>query len=1249
MKKTALAAAVWLFFTGVSYASAPTAVHFNWTSTHSASISWTLDNPVSQNPWMVLSTDSLFDTWLSSSSLILAQQTTDYYGLQPNTTYYFKVKVMTEPDSAYSADISSATPPASPQGFAFSSVWVTSAALQWADGGNPAGTWYQAEAAIDEGFITTVGLSSGTGLSAEFQYLNANTTYYFSLKALGHGGQDAAYSTALSSITLANPPGAEAYALVSSTGLSVFWDANGNPDGTRYELTESTSAFATVNFSSVTDSNYFEASGLIPNTTYYYRAAALNGAGVRSAVTGFAPVATYSAPPLENPPSLGAVTGTSVETRWLINGNPISTEYYVWVSTDPLFNGLDYGSGTWFAAPAYTVTGLESGRAYYFRVRSRDANGRPSAWLDLGTRTTAAGADNTPPSVNNLQGGDDAWRGAAGGSYRVHFSDLGSGLDRFEVKITSGQYAAGITVYDWTAAVTGINDAYFEQDWVLPQAAFEAIQENVTSYVSVRVYDQAGNATLSPNAFYVRRDTTPPTIDDYADSPAGWLAADPGAVFDVDFADALSGLSQVLYSASNQPGMADANVLPWTPIEVITSSPSYTALWGLDFGALADGASNYISVRAVDAAGNAFTRQDVFRILKNTIGPAVAIAAPQAGYVSTAAVLSGAASAMNEYSPVTGNEVAIQELSGSNYFDGAAFSSPSAVWLAASGLASWSYSASTVPFAAGTQYKVYARARDSNGFLTPLPYPNVTFQLDQAAPTVWVSTPADASTVYAFDAVEGTAADTGGAGLAGAEVYLMRLADGKWWNFQTAAWGEVPVASAPAPGSPWAFAPDSALRSALVHGQQYYAGASARDSASPANAAPFGSAGSTFTWVDSYAPEAVTAFAPSTGTSPGRVVVAWTFPGDDGGAFALTYGRYAVQYSTYPEAVFSTQAAQVMISTGLVQPGAQQSYTIAGLSPETTYYLTLWTEDDAGLWSGPSPLASTLSGESLNDMISGTVKNPLGSGVTGVMVEAITNTGMVAAAGYTLDDGLGSFTLNGLADGLYRVQVTWLEDGFASSVAKDQIPMGYADANFVLSVSYELASVSGSVPSAVRPLASGAGVSALPAAVQLWQGGRLVAAASPDAAGRFSIRNLIPGSYVLKAAGPDGAWKSVPITLARGENLQISPLGTLLRQASAYAYPNPADAGYVKFRLQTDVSPVRVGLAVYALDGRLVRSSEYGDPGWTYTAGPPDTYEYRWDFTDGKPASGVYFYTLRLRQPNTGETGGARGKFAVIR
>ncbi len=1243
MKKAAFAVLLWLFFTGVSYASVPSSVHFNWTSTTSASIGWTLGNPATENPWIALSEDPLFDTWISSSSLMLAQASTDYYGLQPNTTYYFKVKVGSEDDAAYSASISSVTPPALPASVSFSSVHITSAALQWADGGNPAGTWYQVEYAIDEGFVSALGFSSGTALSAPFVALNPNTTYYFSVRALGFGGQDSAATVPTSTITLASPPAGEVYALVASTGLSVFWSNNGNPDGTRYELTESTAAaFATVNYSSVTPGSYFEAVALIPNTTYYYRASALNGSGVRSAVTEFAPVVTLSAVPLPIPSptwSLGVVTGTSVETFWLVNSNPNYTEYYVGVSTDGNFNGLDYGPLAWFAAPSYNVTGLESGLTYHFRVKTRDVLNRPSAWLYLGTAQTTAGADNTPPSVNDLQGGDDAWRGGAGGSYMVHFSDLGSGLDKFQVQVTSGPAAGGLIVYSWTNAVTGINGPYYDQDWVLPQLAFDAILENVTSYVSVKVFDQVGNSTVYPDAFYVRRDTTPPTIADYASSPAGWLAADPGAVFDVDFADALSGLSQVLYSASNQPSLADANVLGWTPIDVIVSSPSFTALWGVDFGALADGASNYISVKAFDAAGNYTVLQDVFRILKNTVGPAVAIAAPQAGYVSTAAALSGSASAMNEASPVAGSEVAIQELTGSLYYDGTAFASGALVWLAASGLASWSYDASTVPFAAGTQYKVYARARDVNSFVTPTPYPSVTFQLDQNAPTVWVSTPVGASSVYSFDAVEGTAADTGGAGLANAEVYLMRLVDGRWWNFQTDAWGDVPVSSAAAPGASWAFVPGVNLRGGLVHGQQYYVGAAARDAAAPANVSAFGSAGSTFTWVDAYPPEAVVQFAPSTGTAPGRVNLAWTFPGDDGGVFPLTFGRYAVQYSTYPEAVFSTQTAQVMISTGLVLSAAPQAYTVAGLNPAATYYFRLWTEDDAGLWSSPSPLGSTLSGEALDDMISGSVKNPAGQGITGVMVEAITNSGLIAASGYTLDDGFGSFTLAGLPDGLYRVQATWLEDGFSSSIAKDQIPMGYADANFELSVAYELASVSGSVPasapSALRPSAAGG------AGVQLWQGPRLVASASPDAAGRFSIRNLLPGSYTLKAAGADGVWKSFTIQLAGGEDLQVTPLGALLRQASAYAYPNPA-RGFVKFRLYTEVSPVRFSLAVYSLDGTLVKAAEE-------TFGSSGVNEYLWTFTGGKPASGVYFYTLRLKYPFSGETDSVRGKFAVIR
>ena len=58
-----------------------------------------------------------------------------------------------------------------------------------------------------------------------------------------------------------------------------------------------------------------------------------------------------------------------------------------------------------------------------------------------------------------------------------------------------------------------------------------------------------------------------------------------------------------------------------------------------------------------------------------------------------------------------------------------------------------------------------------------------------------------------------------------------------------------------------------------------------------------------------------------------------------------------------------------------------------------------------------------------------------------------------------------------------------------------------------------------------------------------------------------------------------------------------------------------------------------------------MKSVEDGD--WIPTSA--NTYEYQWDFSGGKPASGVYFYSVKLRHELSGETDGATRKFAVIR
>lgn len=1235
MDKIVLLALVSHLFTGALSASVPSLPQFDSVSSNSVSVSWTLDTPGTETPWMAISTDPSFSTAVSSAALSLGQTTTSYYGLLSNATYYFTVKVSTESDAAYSAVISSATPPDIPQS-GTGQVWVSSFSAQWSPGNNAPGTLYLAEASIDDSFAINR-LSSGTAVFAKFEDLNPNSTYYLRVRTLGFGGQDSPFVFYGSTITRAYPPASEAYALVSSTGLSLIWDDNGNPLGTRYEVVVSTSpGFSTVNYSSITDGNYYEASGLQPNTTHYFKAASLSWGGVYSEHVNFGSTLTYAAAPAESPPGIGAPDATTAPVQWSANGNPNYTEYYVHASTSADFQGVDSGPKVWFTGPARTLTGLESGRLYHFQVKARDQQGRSSAWLHLGSTTTVTGADNTPPSVIDLQGGDDNWRGAVSGSYKVHFSDLGSLLDKFRVKVTTGPSFTGALVADWADTVTGINADTYDTDWMLPSQVFEAIQENVTSYVSVQVYDKSANSTVYPDAFYVRRDTTPPNIVNAAVSPQGWLAADPGAVFDVDFNDSLSGLAQILYSASSSPGIADAGVLIWTTVAGFSQGPSHTALWGVNFEPLRDGVTNYISVRAIDAAGNSSTLADAFKILKNMAGPAVAFTSPGGTYVSTLTAITGSASAMNEVSPVVLNQVAVQELGG-NYFDGTSFASSAQVWLAASGLSSWSYNSSTMPFAPGTQYKAYARSTDINALVTPPPYPSATFQLDQVSPTVSLSTPLAGSTVYAFVDTGGSAADAGGSGLGAVEIYVKQVSDGKWWNFSSDSWGGVPVASATAAGASWTFFPGPGLRGGLAHNQQYFVTALSKDAAVPPNASAFGASGSTFTWLDTVPPDAVTAFVPSTGSAPGRVDLAWTFPGDDGGDLALTYGQFAVQYSTFAGAAFSTQAAQVLVSTAMVRSGAALAYTVAGLVPESTYYFRMWVKDDADLWSGPSPLASTMSGDRLNDMIAGTVKTPGGTGITGVMVDAISNLGLVTASAYTLDDGLGSFTLNSLPDGIYRVRATWLDEGFSSAIAKDQIPMGFADANFVLSLDYQLASVSGTLPSSVP---SGMRPSAAAVEAQLWRGARLLASARPDAAGRFAIRNLIPGPYTLRVRGEDGVWKNFEIKLAPGQNLEVKPLGALIKAGSVYAYPNPART-YVTFHAETGVA-AGVRLSIYTVDGLLVKAVEETVPA-------SGTYEYTWNFTAGKPASGVYLYSVKLKHELSGETEGTVRKFAVIR
>ena len=101
---TALLLAAGSVLPSAAVAATPSGVAFSTATTASLEFNWNLESP-GQTPIYALSTVSNFSTTLSSQTGAPGQENVSFGSLSKNTTYYFKVKVSTESDAAYSAVI----------------------------------------------------------------------------------------------------------------------------------------------------------------------------------------------------------------------------------------------------------------------------------------------------------------------------------------------------------------------------------------------------------------------------------------------------------------------------------------------------------------------------------------------------------------------------------------------------------------------------------------------------------------------------------------------------------------------------------------------------------------------------------------------------------------------------------------------------------------------------------------------------------------------------------------------------------------------------------------------------------------------------------------------------------------------------------------------------------------------------------------------------------------------------------------
>lgn len=340
--------------------------------------------------------------------------------------------------------------------------------------------------------------------------LSPGTTYHFRMRAY-NGFGDSPNSSTLSTTTIPGTPTIQPATDVTDNGFRANWTAQSGASG--YWLYVSTSSsFSSDVVNLYTSNNYYQVTGLSPNTTYYYRVKATNLNG-ESGLSGHTQVTTAPAKPVvQDATGIGASQFT---VNWQSSAG--ATGYYLDVATNSSFNnlvtgyaGINVGNVT-----SYQVNqGINPYTTYYVRVRAYNANGTSSDSNTVSVLTLPVLAAVTTSSVTEI-GVNSALAGGAITSLGVPAASQHGFCWNTSGSPTIGDFKTE----KGPAAATGIYSSYLTG--LLPDTRYYvrayATNEGGTSYGEQLPFD-----TLVPNTAPTITDTAPAlgsTDEDTATAP----------------------------------------------------------------------------------------------------------------------------------------------------------------------------------------------------------------------------------------------------------------------------------------------------------------------------------------------------------------------------------------------------------------------------------------------------------------------------------------------------------------------------------------------------------------------------------------------------------------------------------------------------------------------------------------------------------------------------------------------------------
>lgn len=667
-----------------------------------------------------------------------------------------------------------------------------------------------------------------------------------------------------------------------------------------------------------------------------------------------------------------------------------------------------------------------------------------------------------------------------------------------------------------------------------------------------------------------------------------WRKTNPGTIYDVDFNDGYSGLDNIQYCAYSGTNLTGTQQISWTNIALAIASSSYSTDWSVDFSLLAE-ATNYISVKAFDLAGNSTEYIDVFYILKDTTPPSIS---------SLSIPADNDTKANPVYFDWTDSTDALSGMSLSNRYTLQISSDPDNFETTILESTDTVNSDFTLSLSSGSRwwrvkskdnadnYSDWSSTRCINiGAVPSVPSSFVAAAVSTTS-IKWLWTDVNGETGYNFYFATGT--------------YIPLPADTTYY-----------IVSGLSPNYSLSFY----IKAYNISGE--------------GNAS---SVVSRYTLADTPSNPVSLAQTPST------IKLEW-IAGSGGNT------RYYIERSI-DGINFTTVVAWANNLT-------DTSYTDLGLLTNTTYFYKIGGYNGDGILSGLSGMLSAKTAYVPPQIISGYVTQSNKTAITGVEVTAIKAGANPTYTVYTTTAGFYQFTLESLsAEGLYKIKASWTANGIQSSVYKEDISNGTENVNFTLETNYDLATVSGKViiaRSTSQAIKRAAGMdTSAPGFVELLQNGKVIGRIYTDLDGNYEIPNILPGKYTMRAFNGLAYSKSNSVELREGDRASMVFSYDLLSQEKVYSYPNPAvSAEFLTIHFETSGQDADIELNIYTISGELVRTVKPEEMALTN-----NVYEYQWNMknqNNQKVASGVYIYQVKVKDKKTSERANVIKKLAIVK